>query len=286
MPFSGMLDRLPAGSTGAPPGSRGAFAQVRFGHIWVDALTFAEALSEIEALVGSRAGGCVFTPNVDHVVTAEDDEAFRLAYARASLSLADGKPLIWCSRLLGAPLPEKISGSDLVWPLMELAAKRGWRVYLLGGAPGSAEAVAERLSRELGVCVAGFDSPHVRVDGAPGEDDEAVQRVRAASPDLVLVALGTPKGERWIHRTLPRLRPAVAIGVGATLDFLAGRIRRAPRWMSHAGLEWLFRLALEPRRLAHRYLVKDPRFLHVLARTAMAPRAQRVRSRSGEAAGP
>jgi N-acetylglucosaminyldiphosphoundecaprenol N-acetyl-beta-D-mannosaminyltransferase len=104
-----------------------------------------------------------------------------------------------------------------------------------------------------------------------------VERVRAARPDLVLVALGSPKQERWVGRALPQIRPAVVVGVGASLDFLAGAVRRAPRWMSRAGLEWLFRLWQEPRRLARRYLLRDPRFLPILARTALEPRARRVR---------
>jgi len=125
-------------------------ARVRFGNLWVDALSFPEALAEIERLVDGGLGASVFTPNVDHVVTAEDDEAFREAYAAASLSLADGQPLIWASRLLGAPLPAKISGSDLVLPLMELAARRRWRVYLLGGGSGVAAAAATR-SRSIAI---------------------------------------------------------------------------------------------------------------------------------------
>jgi N-acetylglucosaminyldiphosphoundecaprenol N-acetyl-beta-D-mannosaminyltransferase len=212
---------------------------------------------------------------VDHVVTAEDDEAFREAYAAASLSLADGQPLIWASRLLGAPLPAKISGSDLVLPLMELAARRRWRVYLLGGKPGVAAAVATRLEREVGVQIAGVDCPVISLDGDP-EDNAVTERLRDAHPHLVLVALGAPKQELWVHRVRARIRPAVAIAVGAALDFLAGRIRRAPPWMSRYGLEWLFRLAHEPRRLARRYLLKDPRFLLVLGRTLRAPRASRV----------
>lgn len=255
------------------------YGQVRFGHLWIDVLGFADALSRIEDLVRDGKGGCVFTPNVDHVVTAEDDEVFRAAYEAASLSLADGKPLVWFSRLLGTPLPAKVSGSDLVWPLMELAGKRRWRVYLLGGAPGAADSAAARLERELGVCIAGVDSPVIQVGGLHGESDAAAERVRAAGPDLVLVGLGSPKQELWIHGALPRIRPALAIAVGASLDFVAGHVRRAPPWMSQAGLEWLFRLAQEPRRLAYRYLVKDPRFLLVLARTAVAPRSRRTRRR-------
>jgi N-acetylglucosaminyldiphosphoundecaprenol N-acetyl-beta-D-mannosaminyltransferase len=250
--------------------------RVRFGHLWVDVLRAPEALDRITELVRAGRGGSVFTPNVDHVVTAEDDPAFRAACAGADLSLADGQPLVWSSGLLGARLPEKISGSDLVWPLMARAASLGWRVYLLGGAPGVALAAGERLARELGVLVVGVDAAAVSLDAAAGAPDPALERALAARPDLVLVALGSPKQERWIHRALPRLRPAVAVGVGASLDFVTGRVRRAPPWMSAAGLEWLYRLFQEPRRLAVRYLWKDPRFLWVLLRTRRRPRAERV----------
>ena len=251
--------------------------QVRFGHLWVDALTFDDALAQIVALVGAGRGGSVFTPNVDHVVTAEDDPAFREACGAADLMLPDGQPLVWASRLLGARLPAKVSGSDLVWPLMERAVALRWRVYLLGGAPGVGLAAARRLEQELGVCVVGVEDGVIPLDAPAGAPDLALDRACAARPDLVLVALGSPKQERWIHRALPRLRPAVAVGVGASLDFLTGRARRAPRWMSRAGLEWLHRLWREPRRLAVRYLWKDPRFLGVLLRTALRPRVERVR---------
>jgi N-acetylglucosaminyldiphosphoundecaprenol N-acetyl-beta-D-mannosaminyltransferase len=215
--------------------------RVRVGEIWLDAVSFAQALDRIAALVDGRTGGSVFTPNVDHVVSAEDDPAFRAAYSDASLSLTDGQLLVWATRLLGTPVPEKVSGSDLIWPLMERAAAASWRVYLLGGAPGAAEVAAARFGRELGVRIAGVDAPRISREG--GVDEPAiVERVRRARADLILVGLGAPKQERFIHRALPVLRPAVALGVGASIDFLAGRARRAPRWISSAGLEWLFRL--------------------------------------------
>ena len=253
--------------------------QVRLGHLWIEALGFDEALSAIEALVLSGAGGAVYTPNVDHVVTAEDDAGFRQAYADASLSLVDGQPLVWSARLLGTPLPAKISGSDLVGPLMERAARGGWRVYLLGGDPGVAEVAAGRLVRELGVTIVGTDAALIRLDAPTAELDAIVAKVQASRPALVLVALGAPKQERWIHQVRSRLQPAVLVGVGASLDFIAGTVPRAPRWMSRLSLEWLYRLAREPRRLAYRYLWKDPRFLAILWRTSRAPRAERLRLR-------
>lgn len=242
-------------------------SRVRIGHIDIDCVTFGEALERIVELVGRRAGGAVFTPNVDHVVKAERDDSFRQAYARASLCLADGMPLLWASRLLGSPLPEKVSGSDLVLPLAQLAVSRGWRIYLLGGAPGVAEEAACRMRREFGTDVVGTDSPFIRADGTADDAGAILKRLRSAEPDLVLVALGAPKQELWMDRFAPEIKPAVAIGVGGSLDFVAGRVRRAPRWMSRMGLEWLFRLAQEPRRMWRRYLLDDPAFVAIVART-------------------
>lgn len=263
-----------------------ALDRVQLGHLWIDVVTFAGALRRIEELVEAREGGSVFTPNVDHVVTAEDDAAFRAAHGAASLVVADGQPLLWAARLLRTPLPEKVSGSDLVWPLMELAARRGWRVYLLGGAPGAAAAAGARFSKELGVEIVGIDDARIPEDAPPGAPDPVADRIRSAAPHLVLVALGAPKQEKWIHRSTAGLGPAVALGVGASLDFLAGHARRAPRWMSRAGLEWLHRLAQDPRRLARRYLIKDSRFAAILLRTLRVRRADRVRAGSPPAPAP
>jgi len=162
--------------------------RLRLGELAIDRLSFPGAIDAIDALVERRLGGMVVTPNVDHVVIAERNEPFRAAYAASDLCLADGMPVVWASRLLGAPLPEKISGSDLVIPLMARAASRGWRVFLLGGAHGVADAAAERLGRDLGVNVVGTAAPLVRV--GPGEADPegeaAVGAIRAARADVVL----------------------------------------------------------------------------------------------------
>jgi N-acetylglucosaminyldiphosphoundecaprenol N-acetyl-beta-D-mannosaminyltransferase len=239
-------------------------------------LTFAQALRAIESLVDEGKGGAVYTPNVDHVMKAQSNEAFRGAYEHASLSLADGMPLVWAARLLGCPLPERVAGSDLLIPLLELAARRRWRVYLLGGAPGVAEATAKLLTEKRGVCVVGWDDCLIASDGSDTRGDSAA-RARAAKPDLILVGLGPPKQELWIRRSADAVRPAVSLGVGAGLDFLAGKYRRAPRWMARTGLEWTFRLLQEPRRLWWRYLVEGPRFALVVFDTWRAPRPDRVR---------
>jgi N-acetylglucosaminyldiphosphoundecaprenol N-acetyl-beta-D-mannosaminyltransferase len=256
-------------SNPAPPPT----PRLRIGRLELDPLGLEEALDAIEALVLAGQGGAVFTPNVDHVVKAERDAELRGAYAAADLALADGMPLVWASRLLGAPLPERVAGSDLVVPLAARAARRGWRLYLLGGAPGDAARAAEVLARDPGVRIAGVDAPDLDLSPAGAEACRAAaERVRAARPDLVYVALGAPKQELWIHRHLDLLRPAVVLGVGASLAFVAGTVPRAPRWMSRAGLEWLHRLSREPRRLWRRYLVEDAAFAPILLRTWRARR--------------
>jgi N-acetylglucosaminyldiphosphoundecaprenol N-acetyl-beta-D-mannosaminyltransferase len=245
--------------------------RVKIGLIAIDALEFDEAVDAIEGLVGRRQGGTVFTPNVDHFLLAEDEPDFRVAYEETDLSLVDGTPVMWAASLLGSPLPAKISGSDLIRPLSARAAARGWRVYLLGGRPGIAAQAKEILEREYpGLQIVGTSSPMVDLSKDVSEQEDVLEAVRAARPDLLFLALGSPKQEIWAHRIRGRVGPAVMVGIGATLDFVTGAASRSPPWMSAAGLEWVYRLAHEPQRLWRRYLLRDPRFLAVLAREALS----------------
>ena len=170
--------------------------RMTFGPLPIDAVTREQALDAVEDLVRRGEGGSIFTPNVDHVVLADEDDRMRAAYARVSLSLVDGMPLLWAARLLGQGLPEKISGSDFVVPLLERAAERGWRVYFLGGGPGVGERARARLRERLPrLDVVGVDAPHIDVDAPPERRDAVLAPIFAARPDLVLVALGAPKQE-------------------------------------------------------------------------------------------
>ncbi|MBK6578649.1 MAG: WecB/TagA/CpsF family glycosyltransferase [Sandaracinaceae bacterium] len=246
------------------------------GSVPIDVITFAAAIDAIEELVTSGRGGSVFTPNVDHVVLAEEDARFRRAYADATLSLVDGTWVLWASRALRKPLPEKISGSDLMVPVIERAARRGFRVYLLGGGDGVAKRAAERLTESYpDLVIAGYESPRIDVDEPAEKRAELVARVKATRPDIVFVCLGAPKQELWIHDVTAALAPAVLLGVGAAIDFVAGTVQRAPAWVSATGVEWLYRLVREPRRLWRRYLLRDPKFFAIVARTRWsgAPRA-------------
>ncbi len=244
------------------PSFNRAVRRVHVGRIPIDCITRACALEAVEGLVAAKRGGTIFTPNVDHVVLAEDDAELREAYEAAALSLVDGMPVLWASRILGSRLPEKISGSDFVPELLDLAARRAWRVYLLGGAEGSATRAADAL-RERNVNVVGLASPRIE-NGATHAYEAVANAVAATSPDLVLVGLGAPKQEYFAHAVAKRLAPAVLLGVGATIDFMAGSVPRAPSWVSNAGLEWAYRLAREPRRLWRRYLLRDPAFAFVV----------------------
>jgi N-acetylglucosaminyldiphosphoundecaprenol N-acetyl-beta-D-mannosaminyltransferase len=240
-------------------------ARVRVGGVPIDSLTLAGAIQAIDSLVAAKEGGAVFTPNVDHVVEFEQNERLREAYTSADLSLVDGMPVLWASRFLGVPLPEKISGSDLVEPLMLHAATRQWRVFLLGGGDGVAELAAAKLAvRMPGLVVVGTLAPRIDMREPKASRRQVVEAIAAARPDIVLVALGAPKQELFIHESRADLAPAVLLGLGASLDFIAGTLSRAPAWVSGAGLEWLYRLAREPRRLWRRYLVRDPRFFFIV----------------------
>jgi N-acetylglucosaminyldiphosphoundecaprenol N-acetyl-beta-D-mannosaminyltransferase len=220
---------------------------VRILGVRVDCIDMAGAVAEIERQL-DQAGPTrlVATVNPEFVMRARRDGRFRQALEGASLSLADGIGVVWAMRRRGCPQVERVPGSDLVPLLVQACAARGRRLFLLGAGPGVAEEAARRLeAAHPGLRVAGTHagSPH------PEDDAETLRRIAVARPDLLLVAYGAPQQELWIIRNRQRLEVPVAIGVGGTLDFLAGRVRRAPRWMRRTHLEWLWRLALQPSRV-------------------------------------
>lgn len=244
--------------------------RVRIGTLGMDVLDRTEALDAIVRLVRAGRGGTVFTPNVDHIVQAEHDAAFRDAYRRTDLSLVDGTPVLWAARLLGTPLPEKLSGSDLFEPLIERAAAEGMRVVLLGGGPGVGELAARNLRERLPqLQIVDTLAPRIGLS-ATDEERACVERLARAKADLIFVCLGAPKQELFSDRNRQALAPAVLVGFGAAVDFAAGTVPRAPAWVSRAGLEWAFRLAREPRRLAARYLLRDPEFVKIVAVQALS----------------
>lgn len=240
--------------------------RLTIGRVPIDVVTFQQAMERIEALVDAKQGGSVFTPNVDHVVNVDTDDVFAAAYQRASLSVADGMPLVWASKVLGQPLPERVAGSDLLEPTLQLAAKRGWRVFFLGAAPGVAEKAAIVAKERFGTNVVGTDSPFVKLDDT-AQIDRIARQLADSKAEIVMMAFGAPKQELLIDRIADRVKPAVMLGIGASLDFLAGTVKRAPAIMRSTGFEWLYRLSQEPGRLWRRYLINDPKFAVILLRT-------------------
>ena len=223
----------------------------------IDSLRLTEAVQQVLhwAESGKRVCRYVVTPNVDHAVMFQENAALRDAYRDASLVLADGAPVIWAARLLRRTLPQRVPGSDLTPAVFASARQsRPLKVFLLGAAPGVAQRAAERIeARWPAVKVVGTYSPPLGFERSDAENAAIVARINAVSPDLLVLGLGAPKQELWIQRFAPQLNVSVALCVGATIDFLAGKKARAPKLLQRMGLEWLHRVATEPRRLFKRY---------------------------------
>lgn len=221
-------------------------------------------------------GGWLVTANLDFLRRYVRDEHAHALYSRADVMVADGMPLVWAARVQGDPLPERVAGSSLIWSVAARAGVEGRTLFLLGGAPGAADACARELTRRSpALRVVGTSAPNVSSPPAPAEIDEVVRMLSALRPDIVLVGLGSPKQEQLIDVVRGCLPAAWWVGVGISFSFVAGLTPRAPLWMRKLGLEWIHRLSQEPRRLARRYLVDDLPFAFVLFARAIGTRARR-----------
>jgi N-acetylglucosaminyldiphosphoundecaprenol N-acetyl-beta-D-mannosaminyltransferase len=222
----------------------------------VHSLTTAGALASVKQFIAEPRLHQIATVNPEFVMAAQDNAAFAEVLQRADLCLPDGVGLIYASRRLGRPLPERIAGSSFVYELAHLAATEGWSIFLLGAGPGVAEDAAAILTeRTPGLKIAGTyaGSPD------PTDNDDIVARINASEAGILLVAYGAPKQDLWIDRNRDALHTVrVAMGIGGSLDFIAGRAVRAPQWVQDAGLEWLHRLVKEPWRW--RRMLALPRF--------------------------
>lgn len=233
----------------------------------IDDVTMAETLDIIDEFVRGRTPRVIITANVDHLMLLRRDEDFRHAYRRADLVTCDSIPLKWALRFLNRPVKERVAGADMVFTVAERAAQKGWKVFYLGGAPGVAAAAAKKIkSLYPALEIAGVYSPPMMSWRELAHHDETVARVRAAQPDILFVAFGAPKQEIWLDVMRDTLGVPVGIGIGGALDFPAGRFPRAPRIVQNAGLEWLWRLGHDPKRLWKRYLFVDSRFAFYVLR--------------------
>jgi len=239
----------------------------------LEAVTLEQAVDQVVALAG--AGGLIVTMNVDHAVLLQRDVGLQEAYSTASYRYADGMPVVWLSRLVGRPVPERVTGADLVPAVLSRAEQLGLSVHLVGGAPHAAAAArAAVLDRHPRLRWTGQVSPERGFERDPVAAAAVVAAVSAAAPDFVLVCLGAPKQEEWAVRYRADLPGSVLLCVGAAVDFLGGTAERAPKWMQKAGLEWLFRLLREPTRLWRRYLVQDIAFVRLAVRELRSHRGR------------
>lgn len=233
-------------------------------------LTQAGLLDAIEEMIHEGGTHWIATANVQHVCLAERQPEFRQILEGADAVTADGMPIVWIARLLGLPLEERVTGSDLLMPLAERASRSGWRLFLAGGSPGVPEKVADLWRHRFpAIKIAGTHSPPFlpfEELAASDANRRFIEHVKAARPQILLLALGAPKQEYWIHRYLGEVQVPVAIGVGGSLDFLAGAQRRAPSWMRRCGLEWAHRALTSPGRLLPRYLRDFPVLLRLASR--------------------
>ncbi len=239
----------------------------------VDSVTMDGTLDTMERLIRERKPSYLVTPNVDVLVQLQKDQEFRRIYNGAAMVLPDGVPLLWAAKFLRRPLQAKVAGSDLFVKFCERAAKNGHKVYFMGAMPGVAAQAAEILTKRYpGLKVVGTYSPSFGFEKNEAECALIVEKIRQAEPDVLFVGLGSPKQEKWTDRYKEQYDVPVTVGVGISFDYVAGTVKRAPKWMQNAGLEWFFRLMIEPKRLWRRYLVNDPVFFWLVLKQKLEKR--------------
>lgn len=243
----------------------------------VDSISFADAVDEICRRIETRSKTHVVFINAAKVVKYISDPILTDIINRAHLLLADGVPIVWASRLLGAPLPGRVNGTDLMEKMVEVAAERGYRVFLFGATQEVAETAAKRLTeRHPTLNIAGVRNGYF----GERDSDEIIRYINDCDPDIVLLGMGTPQKELWGDRNLASLNAVVCQGVGGSFDVVAGVTPRAPKWMQIYGLEWFYRFLQEPRRMWKRYLFTNGAFTCLVGRALVYSwrcRSQRAR---------
>lgn len=232
--------------------------RVRFMNTYIDNITMDEAIGYIEECIVTRKYSHVITPNVDQIVRIEYDEKFREICNHAELLLVDGHPLMWLGKIYGMPFKEKICGSDLVPQLCKVAADKGHSIFLLGAAPGVAQIAAEKLQTSYpGLKVAGTYSPPIGFENNKEELENINRILLNSGADMLFVGMGVPKQDIFIYENMESYKIPVSFSIGGTIDFIAGRQKRAPKWVNMIGMEWFYRFIHNPRRMFRRYFVDD-----------------------------
>lgn len=232
---------------------------------YINNLTMSETVEAIEKMIAEERKSYVVAINVDVVMKIESDPYLKEIVDGADMVLVDGKPLVWISKLHGKPLKAKISGSDLVPLLCEVSAQKGYRMFIIGGKDGIAEQAKRRLEEKYpDIQIVGTYAPPVGFEKDKKELNKINDMISEVKPDLLITCFGCPKQEKWIYENINRYDAKVSVCAGATVDFLAGNVKRAPRWMSEHGLEWFYRFLQEPKRMFRRYFVDDIKIIKVI----------------------
>jgi N-acetylglucosaminyldiphosphoundecaprenol N-acetyl-beta-D-mannosaminyltransferase len=248
--------------------------------IGVSAINMAQALETIDGWISQRHQDYVCVRDVHGVMQSQRDEQLKRIHNRAGLVTPDGMPLVWLSRRMGFPWVDRVYGPDLVLAVCQQSVGRRYRHFFYGGAQGVPERLADRLGKRFpGMEITGVYSPPYR-PLTTEEDERLIRMINDTKPDIVWVGLSTPKQEYWMYEHLGRINAPVMIGVGAAFDFHAGLKTQAPRWIQRSGMEWLFRLISEPKRLWRRYLINNPWFLWLLLCQAFGSKSSRSQSRT------
>lgn len=235
-----------------------ALNRISFMNTHLDNVSLKEAIEYIEKCILERKIGHVITPNVDQIVRIEKDNYFRTICENCELLLVDGHPLMWIAKWYGTPLKEKICGSDLVPQLCDLAAQKGYSVFLLGAAEGVAARAAENLKQKYpGLNVAGVYSPPYGFENDKNEIEKINKLLYDSKADMLFVGMGVPKQDIFIYENMHKYQIPMSFSIGATIDFEAGVQKRAPKWINHIGMEWLYRLLQDPKRMFKRYIIND-----------------------------
>lgn len=232
---------------------------------YINNLTMSETIDEIEQMIESGKRSYVVAINVDVVMKIENDSYLKKVVDGADMVLVDGMPLVWISKMQGKPLKAKISGSDLVPLLCEEAAKKNYTVFIIGGKDGIAVQAKRRLERSMpGIRIVGTYAPPLGFEKDDDELNKINEMISNVKPDLLIACFGCPKQEKWIYENINKYNAKVSICAGATVDFLAGNVKRAPHWMSEHGLEWFYRFLQEPKRMFKRYFIDDIKILRLI----------------------
>ncbi len=241
--------------------------KVKIGKAWVDNVTHQEAIMKIGRFIDTGAKMYVVTPNLDHIVKLEEDPEFVKCYDAAGLVLADGHPVVWASKVLGTPLKELVTGSDIFPALCAHAASKGYTLFFLGGLEGVAQKAADALKKQYPqIKIVGVYSPPFGFDKNEQENNKIISMINEVRPNILFVGVGAPKQEKWMYNNINQLQINVALGIGASFDFIAGTIKRAPKTFRNAGMEWFWRFAHEPKRLFRRYFIDSAQFIPLIYR--------------------